>query len=288
MQNMNSQNILRHLAKQMRSKVSRCEHFDPNICSYEPDATNIARVITQSGQPFLSKTSFIRDGQKIRLHANDDVLQISLPFEFGVDPLSINRKDQIYFLEVAGELKAGNQKYQAFSRKGILTENQKALVQRPALKRLVANVHPNEYESLHFYGNGLVIYLFRPTADRTTHIIDCAVEFSTQVAHERMLTNAKVDISGLPPQFRPLLSLVQAWGITDDIEREERRRGVPRAALQAVVAEVRPYLLAINSYLDSFGHRPLSDSAIALGALAEFAVETDLYLNETRNHTSEF
>ena len=45
-----------------------------------------------------------------------------------------------------------------------------------------------------------------------------------------------------------------------------------------MVEQVRPYLPAIDSYLHQFGDAPLSEAAVALGALAEFVVETELFL----------
>lgn len=278
MRNVNSQNTLQQIAKQMRARVSNCKHYDPNVCSYEPDPDNVADIITKAGQPFLRRATFTKDQQKIRLYANDDFLQITLPFETGLDPMSLNRKDEIYFFKPAGAVQVGTQSYQIFSRKGVLNEKQKALVHDPAFKTLVDNMRPIADESLHFYGNGLSIYLFRPTADRAVRILDEAGKLLSQMSS----SPARVDFSDLPPQFSSLLPLLRSWGITDDAEREERREATPRLALQAIVEEVRPHLRAIDSYLDSFGRQPLSESAVALGALAEFVVETELYLKDTR------
>jgi hypothetical protein len=45
-----------------------------------------------------------------------------------------------------------------------------------------------------------------------------------------------------------------------------------------MIEQVKPYLPAIDSYLREFGGVPLTEAALALGALAEFVVETELYL----------
>lgn len=45
-----------------------------------------------------------------------------------------------------------------------------------------------------------------------------------------------------------------------------------------MIEQVKPYLLAIDSYLRQFGGTTLTEAAVTLGALAEFVVETQLYL----------
>lgn len=263
----------------MRSRLSNCEHYDPNVSRYEPDPGNVARIVIRSGQPFLKRTTFTSNRQKIRLYANDNFLQASFPFETGLDPFSINRKDEIYFFETVAEMKAGAHHYQIFSRKGGLNENQGAFIHLPAFKHFVASLHLAPSESLHIYRNGLSIYLLRPTTDRGMRILDSAVSFLAEIAP----SSVAIDFSVLPPQFWPLISLVERWGMSDDAERDQRRQEISRAALEGLVNEIKPYFSAINSYLDSFGDGPQPDAAVALGMLAEFAAETDLYIKETKN-----
>jgi hypothetical protein len=129
-------------------------------------------------------------------------------------------------------------------------------------------------ESLHIYSNGLAVYLLSPSAERAGRIIEAGATFLSQMPTGPQ----KADLRGLPANFSPLLPLVQAWGTIDAEEREERRETVSRPALQAMVEQVKPYLPAIDSYLRQFGGAPLTEPAVALGALAEFVVETELYL----------
>jgi hypothetical protein len=87
-----------------------------------------------------------------------------------------------------------------------------------------------------------------------------------------------VDLSKLPERFAPLLPLIKIWGVTDDTERDELRAASSSTELERIVEKVQPYFEAINLYLDSFGDLPMSEAAIALGALAEFAAETQVLL----------
>ena len=119
-----------------------------------------------------------------------------------------------------------------------------------------------------------------PGPERVLNVLAAELDFLNSFVTARH----EIDLRALPQQFKSLDRLIRTWGISDDVEREERRRDVPRAALQAIVEEVKPYLSAINSYLGSFSGQRLSESAVALGALAEFVAETDLYLSESRTN----
>src|SRR5947207_2505762 len=121
MKTLNCHDVLREIAKQMGSKVSKCEHYDPNVCSYEPDPSNIGKIITISGQPFRSKTAYNLEGQKIRLFANEDFIEIQTPFESNIDRISINNPDEADFLALAGMVSVADRKYSIFTKKAVFT-----------------------------------------------------------------------------------------------------------------------------------------------------------------------
>jgi hypothetical protein len=267
----------------MQARVRKCEVYDSHVCSFEPDPSNIAKIVTLQGQPFCKQTSFIKQGQKVRLYANDAFLNLLISHrhnkehEFVMEPISVNRS--IDFLTPAGTMEAGGQSYQIFSRKGVLSADQSAIVDT-TLIGLLERLRPAPEESIHIYASDMVIYLYHPSLERTLRTIDLASSF---LEHLPRPVPQQSNLSELPPQFHPLIPLIKAWGISDDGEREERREQTSRAVLQRIVDEIRPYYGAINSYLDSFGDHPEPDAATALGALAEFAAETDLYLKEKTN-----
>ena len=82
----------------------------------------------------------------------------------------------------------------------------------------------------------------------------------------------------LPNEFRPLVKLMKAWSWGDDQERSDRLAKAPRERLQRMINEVESHFRSINAYLDGFGDDAISESAAALGTLAEAASEAQLIL----------
>lgn len=269
-----AQEVLEEIARNRRVKVSSCQEFDPNVCTFRQDPRNRAVLVASSGQPFLRKIVFQAGGLKVRLFANDSFLRIMLLHDLDVKPFSLNRSDRIQLLKPAGEIVLGGRKYPVATASGSVPGPHSGILDHPGFLRLLETVNMEKEESLHVYGNGLALYLFLPSVRRADQIIEAAASFLSSLPAGRR----KADLKGLPASFSPLLPLVQAWGTLDDAEREERREKLPRPALQAIVEQVKPYLSAIDSYLHQFGETPLPEAAVALGALAEFVVETELFL----------
>jgi hypothetical protein len=269
-----AQEVLQEIARHRGSKVASCQDFDPNVCTFTQDPRNRAVLIASSGQPFLFKTAFKIGNLRIRLVANDTFLRIMLLFELDLEPISLNRTDKIQLLKPAGEIVLGGRGYPVSTRNGSPPDLHTGILDDAGFLRFLETASIEKEESLHIYGNGLAVYLLSPSAERVGRIIEAGAAFLSQMPTEQQ----KIDLRGLPANFSPLLPLIQAWGTIDDQEREERRENVPRPALQAMIEQVKPYLPAIDSYLRQFGTVPLTEAAVALGALAEFVVETELYL----------
>ncbi len=274
----NSQKVLKDIAKQVGGRVSSCQVYDRNICSFRVDPENPAQIISTAGQPFTRQLTYAQKNQRVRLHTNDTFLEISFPIELGIEPIAINRPNKITLMRSAGESEIGTLKYPVFSSNGVLDKAHLSLIESGSFCRFVETVNPSAEESIHLNRSGLTIYLCLPSAQRVFDLINASTVLLQQFAPKKQ----GIDLSSLPAQFRPLIPRIQSCGITDDAARDELRENSTRAALQAVVEEVKPYLSGIDSYLDSFGERALPEAATALGALAEFVAETELYLKDTQ------
>lgn len=269
-----AQEVLQEIARHRGSKVAPCQDFDPNVCTFTQDPRNRAALIASSGQPFLFKTAFKIGNLRIRLVANDTFLRIMLLFGLDLEPISLNRNDKIQLLKPAGEIVLGGRGYPVSTRNGSAPAPHSGILHDAGFLRFLETASIGRDESLHIYGNGLAVYLLSPSAERVGRIIEAGADYLSQLPSKRQ----KADLRGLPANFSPLLPLLQAWGTIDDEEREDRRENVPRPALQAMIEQVKPYLPAIDAYLRQFGGTPLTEAAVALGALAEFVVEAELYL----------
>jgi hypothetical protein len=159
-----------------------------------------------------------------------------------------------------------------------VSSNDGGLFSRPGFLRLLEMTTPGEHESLHFYRNGLAIYLFLPSAQRVGQILEAAAKFLRELPRERPQA---ADLRTLPSTFKPLLPRLQEWSNLDDEARQARRESLPRPALRAMIEEAKPHLPAIDRYLGEFGGEPLTDAPLVLGAFAEFVVETEIWLERT-------
>ena len=70
--------------------------------------------------------------------------------------------------------------------------------------------------------------------------------------------------------------------ITDDFERDELIEGLSTKQRNNLIKAIEPKLEAINSFLDTFGDKPLTEGAIGLQCLAELTIE--LTNDEKKNH----
>ena len=271
-----AQEVLAEIARLHGSKVNDAQEYDPNVCTFTQNPRNRAILLASSGQPFARKTVFQVAGLKVRLFANENFLRTMLLHDLAVEPFSLNRADKIQLLKPAGEIVLGGRSYPVSMRTGSAPEPHSGIFGNAGFLHFLETVNIAGEESLHVYRNGLAVYLCSPSAERADRIIEAGASFLSHWPAEPQ----KADLRGLPANFAPLLPLVQAWGTIDDEEREERREQSSRPALQAMVEQVGPYLPAINSYLRQFGDTPLPEAAVALGALAEFVVETEIFLKQ--------
>ena len=275
---MNCQDTLKAIAKAMGSRVSSCKNFDANVCRFREDPSDVAKIVATEGQPFIRKTAYVKDASRIRFKANNDFLQVQLLFGLGLELISINRTNQNDFLHPAGELALGHRKYPLFTVRGSLSTKQAELLENLSFRQFLERCSLTTEESAHLSAADLRLYLWQPSTERTLEVIDAALDFVKTLVSQP----TEIDFAELPEQFKSLIPLIQSWGISDDVQRDERREEASRTTLETVVAQVKPLLPAINSYLDSFGDEPLPEAATALGALAEFVAETELELQKRR------
>src|SRR5262249_37941020 len=157
-----------------------------------------AFVVTR-GQPLSKVTTYKINGRSIELKANDDVLKILIRFEFDIEPMSINRADDIIALRFAEDVPFGEHTYSVFTETG-LSRKQTALITDTAFLAFVEGVAPCRKESIHVYGNGLAIYLSQPSDRRAVAVIDLALATLGRFVSGKQ----EVDLKDLPAQFLPL------------------------------------------------------------------------------------
>jgi hypothetical protein len=207
-------------------------------------------------------------------------LHLSIAGSFPAQPLSVNERNLIDpLLQEAGSVTIDNAiRYPLFTKTGNLSPDQRSLVENTEFRSLLRELDLQTGEKLIVSTDELSAYLKKPTAERITSLIDGFVNLINHID----IPQEELDLNVLPPQFHPLIPLIKKWAIGDDLDREDFLENFPKAVLERFVMEVEPYLRPIDSYLDSFGYRPPSEQACALGRLAECAVEAKRYLEADR------
>jgi hypothetical protein len=246
---------LKDIAKQSGKTVRSLTLFDPKV----------------SKSPFRYQLSIDCKGRKVRLHANSSFIAGQVYGNFAIGAFSINRRN-VGDSEVPMRI-SSFQSLPVFAHKssGQLEE----LLKSVALRQVLDDLQLQEMESLHLYSDAIVFYLQRGSVPEITS----AIEATCSLAERLPAGNEdEIDLDVLPPEFKVLVPLIRKWGVTDDLERSELIEKASRKTLERLVKIVMPHLSSISAYLHSFGKEPLSEAAIALGALGECTVEAQLQL----------
>jgi hypothetical protein len=267
--------LLKSIAKQMRKRVRALNLFDPNVCTSPTDPDCPWKILPLPGDLFRHQLSIECKGRKVRLRANSDFMVGQVSGSFAIDAFSINRREL-----GKSEVPLRISSFSALSVFAHQSSGQlEELLSSAALRQALDDLQLKEKESLHLGVNAIVFYL-QPSSVRE---IMAAVEVACELAEQLPAGNdsQNVDLDVLPSEFKVLTHFIRKWGVTDDEVRSELLGKASRATLERLVKSVSPHLSSIDKYLDSFGKEPLSETAIALGALAESAVEAQLRLGHT-------
>jgi hypothetical protein len=264
--------ILKEIARQSGKIVRSLNLFDPKVCKSPTDPDRPWMHLPLPGDFFRHQVSFESNGRKVRLHANSDFMVGQVSGSFAIDAFSINRRD-LGMSEVPLRM-ARFPALPVFARQA--SDQLAELLDSAALRQALDDLQLKEKESLHLYVDAIVFYLQRSSVCE----IMSAIEVTRRLA-EQLPTRNKyqgVDLDVLPSNFKVLIPFIRKWGVTDDLERSELLEKASRKTLERLVRSVSPHLSLIDEYLSSFGKEPLSEAAIALGALAECTVEAQLQL----------
>jgi hypothetical protein len=157
-----------------------------------------------------------------------------------------------------------------------VSSEQKDLLGRSELLSLITQSGLRDGESLYFTRGEIGFYLKGPDSDRVNRVIDRIIELAGKVETVEEGLNLKL----LPAQFHSIIPLIKKWAVADDSERDDLLAATPITVLRSLAEEVSPFLSSIDSYLDSFGGKAPTEQAVALGRLAECALEAKQRLND--------
>ena len=96
---MSPASILPTIAKRLRARISKCEAYDPNVCRFTVDAEHQWKPVVVSGYPFSLEARLVHNGRRVAMSANPEYFRIKVEGELAVGVLSINKTDEVLFLE---------------------------------------------------------------------------------------------------------------------------------------------------------------------------------------------
>ena len=73
----------------------------------------------------------------------------------------------------------------------------------------------------------------------------------------------RLDLSKIPEDLRPLVPIVQEWGIGDDVDRGHKVDGASPEERQRLRQALTPHQTRITAWLDSFGRGAMPAEAAA-------------------------
>jgi hypothetical protein len=267
------------VAKQYCGRVSECHIFDPNVCDYITNPEKPWDFVCVSGAPFTRSLSVKHRGLKLAICANDEYMLVKVEGPYR-EQVSINHPDRICATLVPAEmLSMAARNYPTFvsSERVSLSPALLKKLNGGTLAQLLQVAELGDKGSIHLRADEASVYLALPFApQRVSRVIEALIG----VLPEGKQQACELELSRLPSQFVPLLSLIPTWSVPDDIERQELLTQSPTQSLIVLVEVVEPLLNSIGEYLDSFGGNPPLE-ACALGTLAECAVEAKALLRKS-------
>ena len=269
--------ILEAVAQTLRKPVSRCELYDPNVCDYELE--HGWQPVAISGFPFTQEVAFRRSKRKVVLFASPEFICMQVKGDRSGPVFSLGRPDGVLFQQVVTRYARGDRSWPVYASEEATSAKIDSALQSQNLVAAVDLLLRNASDSLHLRPDEVVLY-FQPPEPAT---VLKAIDLLLPVIGETKSRSLPADAHMVPKQLRALLPLLKRWGEPDDAERGRILESASKRALQKLVSTVKPHFDEIDVYLRSFDNLPMSEAAIALGTLAECAIEARLLLaRETR------
>lgn len=205
------------------------------------------------------------DNHVFKVYSFTDIIVISTGLKISL-AFSINIPDKICSINIPHQKVAGKRIYTTI-------ENKESIC-------IYVNLIKHLIEELHFEDNeGLIVY--SNNVELVINSTDKIIQGLTALSSIRKIIEAvfpdrieeKIDISKIPRTLRPLLPVLQKWGISDDQLREEKIETTSKEDLISLTNFIDSYISEINQFLDNFGDAPLSHEAMLMGNLAELSDE---------------
>jgi hypothetical protein len=255
--------IMSEVAGVLGARVRQVNRIDPNVYHRENNIDSDPETLA-----FREAVRFQCESMKADISSNGSYLVLELKADLELGVWSVNEPDRIFMTRMTRVSSIG---CPVFAAGAVLSPDAAAIVHQSGFEALLGELDLGARESLHFYRNGVRYYAKLTEVTTFLRRVRFLSRFVAGIANLASQGSRHVD---LPEPFSDLADLARAWAISDDEERAEALEGASAEDLKMLVERLAPRLARINEYLDSH----ISDSAAALGSLAEAACEAQIAL----------
>jgi hypothetical protein len=273
----NNITMIKEIARKLGKRTSLLNLRDPQVARSSWDWRDSLSGKPSPSDDFSRKLSFKANRFRVTLRVNDEFLAADVKGAFGNSVVCsfVHNKVHDPSRKLAPNSICKAFGYKVYSGSIPNAESTISFLQNPSHQVLVKALQLSQMESLHI-GNGWAsIYLQRFIGDDVLKTLDILYHLLALIPPAE---EASINYQDLPEDFHKLVPWIKRWGICDDNERSEKISKASSNVLAKLVDAVEPEFSAINTFLDSFQNKPLTDQAILLGALAEGASEAKLLL----------
>jgi hypothetical protein len=273
----NNINSLKTLAQILGKRTYSLKLIDSQVARTSWDWKDSLYVKPTPSDFFSRKLSFKANKFRVTIRVNDEYLVADIIGAFGNTAICSFVNNNVY----APSRKLGsNSLCSAFGCKVFIDSNHNAdstisYLLNPSFQDLVKALHLSKRESLHIGNGHASLYIQRFIYDDVLKLLDFLYQLLNLLPSTE---ETSFNYQDLPEDFHKLIPWIKRWGICDDDLRSYKISKSSSNALARLVAVVEPEFSAINTYLESFQNKALTEQASLLGALAEGASEAKLLL----------
>ena len=247
---MTTEDYIKKTLNDLRPKSQKINHFNPNL------KDNSARMFKVSGI----------NGNKFEIYAFSRQIEIGVKLSTSLH-FAINNPENI----CGADKKLRNADF--FLKLFVRVPDDGANIIRAvnSLKSEIENLTLQHDEAIFIYKNA-IDFVANPHRLILPEL-NFLSQFKSSLEHHFPEEIIRINISNIPDELADLIPLLEEWAIPNDSEREEKVKKASKAVLRKIIGIVSPKMGLINSYLDSFGSKPLSHEATLTGNLAELVSE---------------
>ncbi len=159
--------IVHTIAQRLGVRVKDCQVYDPNVCRFTIDAEHQWRPSVVSGYPFTQEIKLVHNGRRISVSASPEYVRITAEGELTVGVASINRANEVQFMEQTLLLVKDDARWPVFiPRESRPSSQLRSFLASPALHAAVEHLLEDKLHSLHVFQGAVVLYSRAFDADR--------------------------------------------------------------------------------------------------------------------------